>query len=77
MVKKIKKRVPALNTDNVYLFKNKIVIPPLTMQDDTLGIGVGGYKSRKMNIFLTQELKSWDCNLVVKSVRSYILEKNT
>ena len=44
--------VPALNTDNVYLYKNKIVIPPLTMQDDTLGISVCGYKSRKMNNFL-------------------------
>ena len=40
-----------MDTDNVYLYKNKIVIPPLTMKDDTLGISVCGYKSRKMNNF--------------------------
>ena len=44
--------VPAMNTNNVYLYKNKIVIPPLTMQDDTLGVSVCGFKSRKMNNFL-------------------------
>ena len=43
---------PAIVTNNVYLYKNKIVIPPLTMQDDTLGISECGYKSRKMNNFL-------------------------
>ena len=40
-----------MDTDNVYLYKNKIVIPPLTMKDDTLGISFCGYKSRKMNNF--------------------------
>ena len=44
--------VPAIVSNNVYLYKNKIVIPPLTMQDDTLGISQCGYKSRKMNNFL-------------------------
>jgi hypothetical protein len=44
--------VPALSTNNVYLYKNKVVIPPLTMQDDTLGVTECGFKSRKMNNFL-------------------------
>ena len=28
----------ALKTGQTYLYKNKVVIPPLAMQDDTLGI---------------------------------------
>ena len=43
---------PAILSNNVYLYKNKEVIPPLTMQDDTLGISECGFKSRKMNNFL-------------------------
>ena len=43
---------PALRSDNIYLYKNQIIIPPLTMQDDTLGVSVCGFKSRKMNNFL-------------------------
>ena len=36
--------------------KNRVVIPPLTMQDDTLGISECGFESRKINNFLnTQE----------------------
>ena len=49
--------VPAMNTNNVYIYKNKIVIPPLTMQDDTLGVSVCGFKSRKMNNFLNTRTK--------------------
>ena len=36
---------PALRSDNIYLYKNQIIIPPLTMQDDTLGVSVCGFKS--------------------------------
>ena len=44
--------LPAVNSDNVYLYKGRVKIPPLTMQDDTLGISKCGFKSRKMNEFL-------------------------
>ena len=49
--------VPAMASNNVYLYKNKIVIPPLTMQDDTLGVSECGFKSRKMNSFLNTRTK--------------------
>ena len=39
-------------TGNNYMYKDKIPIPPLIMQDDTLGISVCGYKSKQMNEFL-------------------------
>ena len=42
----------AIKSQNVYLYKNKVVIPPLMMQDDTLGIAQCGFKGRKMNNFL-------------------------
>ena len=42
----------ALETGNTYLYKNKVKIPPLTMQDDTLGISICGYQSKQMNTFL-------------------------
>ena len=41
----------ALKSQNVYMYKNTVVIPPLMMQDDTLGISKCGFKSRKMNNF--------------------------
>ena len=34
------------------MYKNKVIIPPLAMVDDTLGISVCGVKSNKMNSFL-------------------------
>ena len=43
---------PAINAQNVYLYKGKVPIPPLTMQDDTLGVSECGFKSRKTNNFL-------------------------
>ena len=49
--------VPAMITDNVYLYKNKVIIPPLTIQDDTLGVSECGFKSRKMNNFLNTRTK--------------------
>ena len=36
-----------------YLYKNMVEIPPLTMQDDTLGISVCGVISKQINQFLT------------------------
>ena len=44
--------LPAVNSGNVYLYKGQVVIPPLTMQDDTLGISKCGYLSKKMNNFI-------------------------
>ena len=46
----------ALATGNFYMYKDKVQIPPLTMQDDTVGINVCGHKSKDMNISLIQEL---------------------
>ena len=43
----------AIETGNTYLYKNMVEIPPLTMQDDTLGISVCGVRSKQMNQFLT------------------------
>ena len=42
----------AIKSQNVYLYKNRVVIPPLMMQDDTLGVAQCGFKGRKMNNFL-------------------------
>ena len=44
--------LPAMMSDNVYLYKNKVVIPPLVMQDDTLGISTCGYRFGKINNFM-------------------------
>ena len=40
---------PAIKSGNVYLYKNKVPIPPLIMQDDTLTISVCGNKTKEMN----------------------------
>ena len=42
----------AISTENIYMFKNKVPIPPLIMQDDTLAISTCGYNTRKMTSFL-------------------------
>ena len=42
----------ALITGNVYMYKNKVKIPPLMMQDDTLAVSVCGVKTMKMNNFI-------------------------
>ena len=41
----------AIATGNVYMYKDKVPIPPLAMIDDTLGISVCGVKTQKMNEF--------------------------
>ena len=45
----------AIVTGNVYLYKGKVTIPPLAMQDDTLGISTCGPKWRQMNEFLNEQ----------------------
>ena len=42
----------ALETGKTYFCKNKVEIPPLSMQDDTQGISESGFKTRAMNEFL-------------------------
>ena len=42
-------------TGNVYLYKGQVEIPPLAMQDDTLGISTCGRKSKEMNKFLNDQ----------------------
>ena len=42
----------ALETGQVYYYKNKVMIPPLAMVDDTLGISECGIKTKSMNQFL-------------------------
>ena len=41
----------ASETGNIYMYKNTIEIPPLAMQDDTLGISECGIKTTSMNSF--------------------------
>ena len=47
----------AIETENIYMYKGKVEIPPLTMQDDTLSISECGYKTNKMNTFLNTHTK--------------------
>ena len=42
----------AMKSTNIYLYKNKVIIPPLTMQDDTLGISTCGFRSKIMSTFM-------------------------
>ena len=42
----------ANNSGNIYMYKNKVPVPPLAMVDDTLGVSVCGYRTNKMNTFL-------------------------
>ena len=37
----------AISASNVYMYKNKVQIPPLMMQDDTLAISVCGFRTTK------------------------------
>ena len=45
----------AMVTGNVYMYKGKVEIPPLAMQDDTLGITTCGDKAIQMNKFLNKQ----------------------
>ena len=63
----------AMETGQIYMYKNKVKIPPLVMQDDILSISECGFKSRKMNQFLNTETKL--INLQFGSDNTCILEK--
>ena len=39
----------AVATKNIYMYKNKVEIPPLMMQDNTLAVSTCGLKTTKMN----------------------------
>ena len=39
----------ALRTKNTYMYKKKVEIPPLMMQDDTLSVSECGIKTLKIN----------------------------
>jgi hypothetical protein len=43
---------PALKTGNVYFYKDKVPIPPLIMQDDTLSVSTCGYKTQNITTLL-------------------------
>ena len=38
----------AMATHNFYMLKDKVTIPPLIMQDDTLAISTCGHKAKQM-----------------------------
>ena len=42
-------------TENVYFYKGQVKIPPLAMQDDTLGMSTCGLKSEEINKFLNMQ----------------------
>ena len=42
----------AVISKNIYMYKNKVEIPPLMMQDDTLAVSVCGFETIKMNNFI-------------------------
>ena len=42
----------AVETKNVYMYKGRVEIPPLIMQDDTLSISTCGFKTTKINNLL-------------------------
>ena len=41
----------AIKSGIIYMYKEKVPIPPLMMQDDTLGVSKCGFKSQVMNTF--------------------------
>ena len=69
--------LPAMISNNVYLYKNKVLIPPLTMQDDTLGISQCGFKSKKMNNFLNTRTNIMGLQFGSENVKRCTLVKNS
>ena len=49
---------PAVSTRCVYMYKNKVEIPPLIMQDDTLSVSECGVKTIKINNLINTRTKS-------------------
>ena len=48
----------AVATKNIYMYKNKVEIPPLMMQDDTLAVSTCGFKTMKMNNLINTQTNS-------------------
>ena len=47
----------AFETGQTYMYKNKVRIPPLTMQDDTLCVSNCGFKTVQMSEFINTRTK--------------------
>ena len=47
----------AVSTRNIYMYKNKVEIPPLMMQDDTLAVSTCGFKTAKLNSLINTQTK--------------------
>ena len=47
----------AFETGQIYMYKNKLKVPPLAMQDDLLGMSECGFKTRQINQFLNTQTK--------------------
>ena len=45
-------RKESLKTGILYMYKDKVPVPPLAMVDDTLGVSICGYRTNQMNTFL-------------------------
>ena len=45
----------AISTNNTYMYKNQVEIPPLLMQDDALAVSECGYKTIRMKHFLNTQ----------------------
>ena len=64
-------------TGNIYLYKGKVAIPPLAMQDDTLGISTCGEKSIRMNEFLNSQTNRMQLQYGTdKCVKMHIAKKH-
>ena len=45
----------AVTTNNVYMYKNKVEIPPLLVQDDTLAVSACRFKTMKINSLINTQ----------------------
>ena len=48
---------PAIETENIYMYKAKVKIHPHTMNDDTISLCECGFKTNKINYFLITHTK--------------------
>ena len=64
-------------TGNVYLYKGQVTIPPLAMEDDTLGISTCGRKSEELNKFVNKPANKMNLQYGSdKCVKMYIEKKH-
>ena len=68
---------PAMISQNVYFYKNKVAIPPLTMQDDTLGISECGFPIKKMTNFLNTRANIMNLQFGQEKCEKMHMEKTT